>query len=372
MFFKVDKKQLLTKLNVVSRAISNYSPLPAFSGIKFDVNENEICLMASDSDISIKNYISKRDECFLEIEQTGSIVIEAKYILDIVRKMDTEVISIEVADGVNVKIYDETSEFNIIGIYANEYPMIDFTKGEDFFTISTMKLKSVLNQTLFATSDKDNRPYLNGINIHIHDGHVDCTATDSYRLAKTSFEVDSTIDYNIIIPSKSLNELLKSLDDDQEIKVHVSNKKVQFVFEDTLIQTRLIEGSFPDTNKLIPEQFQYELKVETRDILSAIDRMSFIKNDGINIIKLELNENESILSTKSQDIGSATEILKTASFNGESLAISFNGRYVFEAIRAIHTDTITFKFSGEMKPFIIQSEENEEVLQLVLPVRTYL
>lgn len=372
MFFKVSKRELLNGLNIVSRAISNYSPLPAFSGIKFNVNETDICLMASDSDISIKTYLSARDEYHLEIIRTGSIVIEAKYILDIVRKMDTDIIEIEVADGCNVKISDENSEFNIIGMYANEYPLIDFDKSEDFFTIGSTELKKIINQTIFATSDKDTRPYLNGINFFIDGDNVECTATDSYRLAKTSFKINKSFNYNIIIPAKSLNELMKSLDEDKEIEVYLSNKKVLFIIDNTTIQTRLIDGKFPDTKQLIPESFAYELQLDIRDILGSIDRVSFIKNDGVNIIKLDLNSEESILSSKSQDIGSAIETLRTAQFTGDNLSISFNGRYVFEAIKAINSSTIVFKFSGEMKPFIIQGVEDDKVLQLVLPVRTYL
>jgi len=372
MLFKVSKRELLNGLNIVSRAISNYSPLPAFSGIKFIVSENNICLIASDSDISIKTYISKSDNYHLEILREGSIVIEAKYIIDIVRKMDTDIIEIEVADGCNVTISDQNSEFNIIGIYANEYPSIDFEKSEDSFTINSSMLKKIISQTIFATSDKDTRPYLNGINFLIHENKVECTATDSYRLAKTSFEINKSFDYNIIIPAKSLNELLKSLDEDKEIEVYLSTRKVLFIIDDTTIQTRLIDGKFPDTNKLIPETFDYELRLDIRDILGSIDRVSFIKNDGINIIKLDLNQEECILSTKSQDIGSAIETLRTAQFNGDNLNISFNGRFVFEAIKAINSSTIIFKFSGDMKPFIIQGEEDDKVLQLVLPVRTYL
>ncbi|MDL2276026.1 DNA polymerase III subunit beta [Breznakia sp. OttesenSCG-928-G09] len=372
MFFKINKKELLNSLNVVSRAISNYSPLPAFSGIKFDVSEQEICLMASDSDISIKTYLTINDEFYMEIIKPGSIVIEAKYILDIVRKMDTEIVEIEVLDGCNIKISDESSEFKIIGMYANEYPLIDFDKSEDSFKINSLELKKIINQTIFATSDKDTRPYLNGINFKIEGNNVECTATDSYRLAKTSFTIEKDFSYNIIIPSKSLNELMKSLDEDREIELFLSNKKVQFLIDNTTIQTRLIDGKFPDTQQLIPTSFDYELSLDIRDILGSIDRVSFIKNDGVNIIKLELTSGECILSSKSQEIGSATEILRTATFQGNNLNISFNGRYVFEAIKAINASTIKFKFSGDMKPFIIEGEGIDNVLQLVLPVRTYL
>ncbi|MFV0381062.1 MAG: DNA polymerase III subunit beta [Breznakia sp.] len=372
MFFKIRKKELLQSLNIVSRAISNYSPLPAFSGIKFDAKKDELCLMASDSDISIRTYLKVSDDIDLEIKEEGSIVIDAKYILDIVRKMESDCINIHIVDGCNIKISDDYSEFNIIGMYANEYPFIDFSKCDDFFTVKSDELKRVITQTIFAVSDKDTRPYLNGINFKFKENEINCTATDSYRLSKTSIPISTNFNYDIIIPTKGLNEVFKSLEENSNLEIYVSDKKVQFLIDRTLIQTRLIDGKFPDTDKLIPTSFLYELEINVRDILGSIDRVSFIKNDGVNIIKLNLNKEECILSSKSQEIGSAIEHLKSAIFKGDELQISFNGKYVFEAIKAIKSNTIIFKFSGDMQAFIIQGIDNNKVLQLVLPVSTYL
>ncbi|MGL5540675.1 MAG: DNA polymerase III subunit beta, partial [Erysipelotrichaceae bacterium] len=137
------------------------------------------------------------------------------------------------------------------------------------------------------------------------------------------------------------------------------------------IQTRLIDGVYPETKRLIPETFEFELLVDSREILGAIDRASFIKNDGVSVIKLSLSERQAVLSTRSLEVGSSTEELQTAKFNGMALDISFNGRYVFDAIKALGGSMVKFSFGGEMKPFIITSMEDESTLQLVLPVRTY-
>lgn len=371
MYFKINKIKLLNALNIVSRAISNYSPLPAFSGIKFDVTENNICLMGSDSDISIKTFLQKDEDESFEIISKGSIVIEAKYILDIIRKIDSDTIEIEVTDGCNTKISGGNSEFNIIGMYANEYPIIDFDKCENNFKIKSDILKSIISQTIFATSDKDVRPVLKGLNLVCNDNELVATGTDSYRLAQKKIKVENDLNFNITIPAKSLNEVLKSLDTQDEIDISLSEKKIQFIFDHTIIQTRLIDGKFPETGRLIPTDFKYELKLNIKDALGSIDRVSFIKNDGISIITFSLSDSECVLSSKSQEIGSAEEKLTSAEFSGNSLDISFNGKYVFEAIKAINTENIVFKFSGEMSAFIIQGVNDDSVIQLVLPVRTY-
>ncbi len=371
MYFKINKKEFYDALVTVSRAISNYSPLPAFSGIKFEVSNNDICLIGSDSDISIKTNLVKNEHNNLEIFKTGSIVIEAKYILDIVRKIDSELIEIEILDGCTTKISGNKSEYKINGMYANEYPSLDFSPCESSFNMKSNILKTIIHETTFATSEKETKPVLSGVNFSCIDNRLVCVATDSYRLSKKIVEIDNKLTFDITIPAKGLNEVMKSLDKQEEVKISLSNKKIQFVLNNVMIQTRLIDGIYPDTSKLIPNSFEYVLTLDSKEILSAIDRISFIKTDGVSVIRLNLTTNECILSSKSKEVGSAIEELSTASYEGDSLEISFNGKYVFDALKVIKSQLVSISFNGEMKPFIIKSIDDDNLIQLVLPVRTY-
>lgn len=373
MHFLIQKNILLNGLNLTSRAISNFSPLPAYSGIKFDVTDKGLYLTGSDSDISIETFIpiNNDENSYLEIKNSGSIVIDAKYIIDIVRKIDSSNIEIEVVDGCTTKIRGGNSEFNIIGMYATEYPNLDFNNLENNFSMKSEYLKLLINQTIFASSDKDTRPALTGLNFETRNSKLYVTATDSYRMAKSAIDLESDLDFNITIPSKSLSEVLKSLDDYEDIKISLSSKKIQFIFENTIIQTRLIDAKYPETSKLIPEKYQTNVKFSLRDVLGSIDRASFIKNDGISLIKLSVNESECILSSKSQEIGSVVEKIDNFEFDGEPLEISFNGKYVMEALKTIRNENVVFKFSGQMQAFIIVEEDNENLVQLILPVKTY-
>ena len=161
------------------------------------------------------------------------------------------------------------------------------------------------------------------------------------------------------------------MEDEGEVEIAVNDKKAQFIINDTIVQTRLIDGVYPETNRLIPLTFDYELTIDAKDLLDAIDRASFIKNDGVSVIKFSLSEDECVLSSKSVEVGSSTEVLNSASFVGNRLEISCNGRYVFDAIKALSGSLVKCSLCGEMKPFIIQSVDDASVLQLVLPVRTY-
>lgn len=371
MYFKVSKKDFLNSLSVAARAISNYSPLPAFSGIKIVAENDKLILTGSDSDVSIQTTLMKSDECTLEINDMGAIVIEAKYILEIVRKINAEVVEFEMIDGSLTKISGSSAEFKINGMNAQDYPMIDFTKPAEAFTMPKEDLRKVISQTSFAVSDKETRPVLTGVNFSCDEKTLHCVATDSYRLAKKSVELEQSVKFNITVPGKSLAEVVKTLENEGNVEIAVNDKKAQFVIDSTIIQTRLIDGVYPETSRLIPLSFEYELTMDTRDLLGAIDRASFIKSDGVSVIKFSLSEDQCVLSSKSLEVGSSTEVLSSASFTGSPLEISCNGKYVFDAIKALEGDLVKFSLCGEMKPFIIQSVKDDKVLQLVLPVRTY-
>ena len=147
MYFKVSKRTFLQALSTSARAISNYSPLPAFSGIKIEAEENQLILTGSDSDISIQTILKKSNECQLQINDMGAVVLESKYILEIIRKIDADVIEVEMIDGSLTKISGKSAEFKINGMNAQEYPKIDFEKPTDVFTMPKDLLKKIINQT---------------------------------------------------------------------------------------------------------------------------------------------------------------------------------------------------------------------------------
>lgn len=372
MNFKISKRVFFNALSIVSRAISANSPLPWLSGVKIEIKKGELILIGSDSDISIQKVIQANpDEYVFEVKQEGSIVIEAKYILEIVRKIDADEIMIEVVDGNLTKISGHSAEFIINGMKSSEYPQIDFTMPSKQFEIKADMLLKIITQTSFATSDKETRPVLTGVNFKSDGKVLECVATDSFRLAKKTIQLGVDNQFNITIPAKTLSEVAKTIEKDLDIVVCVSDKKAQFWIDNTVIQTRLIDGLYPETSRLIPSEFLYELTIDSRDILNAIDRASFIKSEGISIIKLSANANEIIISSKSSEVGSSLEKIKPIHYKGNPLEISFSGRYVFDAVRVLSGSVIKIEFSGEMKPFIIRNAEDDTVLQLILPVRTY-
>lgn len=370
MHFIMKKRELANALASVSHAISNFSPLPALSGIKIDVEMNGLVFTASNADISIQTTVIPNEENQLEIRQMGSIIIEAKYIVEIIRKLDQDIVNVESIDDVQVIITCGSSQIKINGTVASEYPAIDFSKPKFEFNMNPYDLKKAISQTSFAVSDKENRPVLTGVNFSCNGEELQVVATDSYRLAKKIIPLSQPSSFNVTIPQKSLVEINKLLSDDEEVNVAVDGQKIQFYLKNTLFQSRLIDGSYPDVSRLIPSTYDYELNINYNELSSAIDRALFIKNEGIAVITLSLSEEECVITNYSNIVGSSKQVLTSARYRGEPLVISFNGSFVFDALKAMNSSEITFKLCGEMKPFVIVSDEDDSILQLLLPLKT--
>lgn len=367
MNFKIKRTILLNALSKVSRAVSIKSPLPVLTGIKFELKENELILTGSDSDITIQTIIKDG----IEVIEPGSVVLSSRYILEIVKKIDSESVHIYIVDGTLTRIEGSGSKFDLNGTSYIDYPRIDLKENGSHFKMKSTDLKQAIEQTSFATSEKETRPVLTGVNFKAKDRTLECIATDSYRLAKRILNIDSDITFNIIIPKKSLIEISRIIEKDENIDLYVSDRKVLFIFDTLKIQTRLIDGTYPDTSRLIPDEFGYSMSVDSTSLLNSIDRASLLSNEQTNIIKLSMSEDNVIISSHSQEIGSVEENLSRAFFKGEPLSISFSAKYLNDAIKSINGDKVRLLFTGEMRPFIIKDFEKEDIMQLVLPVRTY-
>ena len=373
MYFKISRNELQNAMSIVSKAISSNSPIPSLMGIKFDVYSDRLELIGSDYNFTIKNTIKKSDDFVYEVYREGSVVINRNYINEIVRKIDNDIIEFEIMDGFLTRISGNQAEFNINGISPSEYPLIDLSRPQKEFFIDTNHLITTINQTHFAASIKETRPALTGINLNCEEGKLKCVATDSFRLAKKEISIDCEYPFNITIPSKSMLEISKIIEPNNTIVIALSEKKAQFICKDIIIETRIIDESYPDTSRLVPSVFEHELIIDIKELLIAIDRQSLIKNesDTFSIIKLSMNNSEVIMSSKSQEIGYSKEKLNFTSYTGDLLELSFSSKYMIDALKGITGTTAKISFCGEMKPFVISSSEDNSTLQLVLPVRTF-
>lgn len=376
MKLTIKKDILLEGLNKVSKAISTKNLIPVLSGIKFELKKNKLTLTASDNDITIQTVITSSKEDDFNIEKEGSIIVQGKYMLDIVRKLPDKYINIEVIDELKVLIYTENSEFNLNGINDDEYPNINLEEAKKKIIINNKVFKDIVNQTAFASSNEETKPVLTGINFNIVGDVLECNSTDSYRLARKVVNLDTkeNENYNIVIPSHNILEFVRILDDDEEsnIELHISNNKVLFIYKNLKFQSRLINGTYPNTSNLMPKEDFLIISTKLSDIYGVIDRASILTSDKEkNIVTLETNGNLLTLRSSSQEIGRVEEKMIIEKNNEENIKISFSAKYMMEALKSFNTENIELHFVGEIKPILVKSKEDETLTQLVLPIRTY-
>ena len=373
MRFIIARNKLMSALNIASKAVTSRTPIAVLTGIKFELNEEGLTLIGSDTDLSISTFIKaeENNDKVITIFETGSCVLNAKYITEIIRKLDGERVEIELVDGNLVKIIDQKSNFSLNSINVNEFPFIDFNFDSNVIKLKGDLLKQVIAQTKFATSQKETRPILTGVNFKVDGNVLEAVATDTYRLAKKKIVIGDTAYFNVTIPARNLDEISKIVEGGEEIIINFFDKKVMFKINDTIISTRVISGVYPDTSKLIPDSFENKLNTLTNEFLAAIDRASLLSSDRNNIVKLSLNNDKVEISSRSQEIGSVVEKISNYEYEGNKLDISFSAQYITEAIKAIGSNDVELCLNGEMKPFIVKNKEDDSVLQLVLPVRTY-
>ncbi|WP_071393107.1 DNA polymerase III subunit beta [Bacillus tuaregi] len=378
MRFIIQRDHLVQSVQDVMKAVTSRTTIPILTGIKIVASDEGVTLTGSDSDVSIESFIPKEedDKEIVTVKQAGAIVLQAKFFSEMVRKLPSDTVEIEVQNHLQTVIRSGNSEFNLIGLDADEYPHLPQIEEENVFKISTDLLKAMIRQTSFAVSTSETRPILTGVNWKVENSELNCIATDSHRLAlrKAKVEIDSAAHYNVVIPGKSLNELSKILADNNElIDIVITENQILFKAKHLLFFSRLLEGNYPDTSRLIPTESKTEIVLQTKEFLQAIDRASLLAREGRNnVVKLSTLEDQIVeISSNTPEVGKVVEEIKGLSVEGEELKISFSAKYMMDALKALEGTEIKVSFTGAMRPFIIQPINDESILQLILPVRTY-
>lgn len=364
---------LMEHLNYVIRGISSKNLIPILNCIKFDLTDEGLYLMSTDNEIAIKTFIEK--SLINEIEEKGEIVVSGKFIYDIVRKLPNDLLHIEEVVDSKLFISTTNSSFTLNCNEVNDFPDLELEDHKIPIYIDKKVFKNIVTQTAFATSTQESRPVLTGINFKIVDNVLECTATDSYRLAKKVIRLDQSVaeSVNIIIPTKNLNELIRLFNDDEGIiELHIFNNKVIFKFNSIIMMSRLINGTYPDTSKLIPSEFMIQMTTKLDLLYTAIDRASLLTNEAEkNTIRLESNQNMIIVSSNIPEIGNVEEKVEISKDTNEDIKISFSSKFMMEALKSLESEDVSLLFNGDVKPIIIKNPESDDLIQLILPIRTY-
>lgn len=379
MKFTIQKDRLAEGVQNVLKAVSSRTTIPILTGIKIEASNEGVSLTGSDSDISIESFIPciEGENENVTIHQAGTIVLQARFFSEIVKKLPMSIVEVEVQNQYETIIRSGKAEFSLNGLDASEYPLLPQLEEHHGFQIPADLLRNMIRQTVFAVSTSETRPILTGVNWRIGENELVCTATDSHRLAfrKAALELKEEKSYNVVIPGKSLTELSKILDDNSRelVDIVVTDTQVLFKAKNILFFSRLLDGTYPDTSRLIPQESNTDFIVNTKEFLQAIDRASLLAREGRNnVVKLSADEDKFIeISSNSPEIGKVIESVESESFEGEELNISFSPKYMLDALKILEGTEIHVSFSGPMRPFLIRTPNDESIVQLILPVRTY-
>lgn len=380
MNFTINRSAFISQLNNVLRAISSKTTIPILTGLKMVVNEDNIVLTGSNSDITIESVINANDaDNDLTIEETGAIVLPARFFSDIVKKLPDKKVTIEVTSGFQADITSGSAKFQINGQDAENFPHLPEIETNKSVTLPNDILKEVIRQTVIAVSKQESRPILAGVHMTLKDGVLTAVATDSHRLAQRKVvleNIDNGIDFDVIIPGKSMEELSGMISDvHEDVQMQVTENQVLFIFGNTHFYSRLLEGNYPETSQLIPQTADTTVELEAGAFLSSIERASLLSHESRNdVVKLSLKPSENLvrISDDSPDIGTVEEEVVTSALDGNDLEISFNPNYMKDALRSFGQATIKISFTSPLRPFtLVPTEDQENFVHLITPVRTF-
>lgn len=378
MKLTISKNELNDAIQQVAKAASSRPAIPILGGIKIDVTHLGVTLTASDTDISIQSFIPvERDQFVIaQVDKPGSVVLPAKFFVEIVKKLPSEQVIIEVSSTHQTIIRSGSTEIQMVGLDPEEFPVLPSIEQSELLQLPGDLLKAMIRQTVLAASTSEQTPILTGVLWNLLEGELKFVATDRHRLASRTAQVDSDSLFkfsNVVISAKTLIELSKLVPEQNAlVDIVVADNQVLFKLGNVLFYTRILDGTYPDTSKIIPQTFKTELVLDTKNVMDAIDRAYLMsREEKTNIVRLMTLEDGTIeISSSSTELGRVTEQLEAKEFNGEPLRIAFNSKYMLDVLKVIDSDQLFIGFTGAMSPIIIRPMDHAYSMYVILPYRT--
>ncbi|MGT2716017.1 DNA polymerase III subunit beta [Streptococcus respiraculi] len=374
--FSINKTVFLQALTITKRAISSKNAIPILSTVKMEVSTEGITLTGSNGQISIENFLSIQDEnAGLLISSPGSILLEASFFINVVSSLPDIVLDVREIEQQQIVLTSGKSEITLKGKEAEQYPRLQEVSTADPLILKTSVLKETINETAFAASIQESRPILTGVHFVLTENkYLKTVATDSHRMSQRKLTLDKSGDnFNVVIPSRSLREFVTVFTDDIEtVEVFFSNNQMLFRSEHISFYTRLLEGTYPDTDRLIPTEFNTTAIFDTAKLRQAMERARLLSNATQNgTVKLEITGGQVSAHVYSPEVGRVNEELDTLEVTGEDLVISFNPTYMIDALKATNSEQIKISFISPVRPFtLVPNTEEIDFIQLITPVRT--
>lgn len=374
--FSINKNLFLQALNTTKRAISLKNAIPILSTVKIDVTNEGITLIGSNGQISIENFISiKNENAGLLVTSSGSILLEATFFINVVSSLPDVTLDFKEIEQKQIVLTSGKSEITLKGKDADQYPRIQEISASNPLVLETSVLKNIINETAFAASTQESRPILTGVHFVLTENkNLKTVATDSHRMSQKKIVLEKNGDnFDVVIPSRSLREFSAVFTDDIEtVEIYFTNNQLLFRSENISFYTRLLEGNYPDTDRLIPTEFTSIVTFDKNNLRYAMERARLLSNATQNgTVKLEIINGVVSAHVNSPEVGRVNEEIDTESISGQDLTISFNPTYLIDSLKAIDSEKVTISFISAVRPFtLVPNDDAENFIQLITPVRT--
>lgn len=362
------QENLAKGLSIISRVATSRATLPILANILIQTDKSRLKLAATDLEIGITTWITAK------IDEEGGLTIPSRTINEFITTNNDQTIDLTL-ENTSLHIQSQHYEAHIKGMDVSEYPLIPEIKDLEVCQIPADKFKEAIIHTSFAASTDETRPILNGVNFRFLEDKVKLVATDSYRLAETTIKNTKLINKHsdIVVPTRTIVELGRIIQaSDGIVKIFLSDSQISFVFGSTEVISRLIEGTFPVYEQIIPTSSQTKTVLKTSEFTSALKMSSLFARESANNVKIRIIGNKFEIIAVSPQLGDNTSSL-TADIKGSDLEVAFNARYILDALNIIATEYVNLdlneiSLSKERKPSILKPADNPDYLYIIMPL----
>ena len=368
MHITFPKANLQKAINVLQKVSQNKTSSNLPGAIYMTTKNGQVELQGNDFELGIRLTIDG------DIKEPGTLVVGSRYFQELIRKLPGDTIELyKPEDGNSLTITSGSSEFNLVTLHPDDFSLVEQIHDQDYVNIDSFAMKELIDLTNYAAATDEDRPVFTGALLEIKENEVTMVATDTHRMAVKKITIDeaATTPMRAIIPTKTLAEVSRLLPTDNPAMINIIWNRTQIVFnfESIYIISRLIEGTYPEYEKVIPSQFDSSAVIDRREFAGAVDRVSLLAKDiSYNVIRYDWAESNVTLSTQNTEIGMAKEDV-AVEFKGTPFTISFNGRYISDILRHSTGDNIHL-FLKQNGPVVIRQDNNPNYTYVVTPVRT--
>lgn len=368
MHITFPKANLQKAINVLQKVSQNKTSSNLPGAIYMTTKNGQVELQGNDFELGIRLTIDG------DIKEPGTLVVGSRYFQELIRKLPGDTIELyKPEDGNSLTITSGSSEFNLVTLHPDDFSLVEQIHDQDHVNIDSFAMKELIDLTNYAAATYEDRPVFTGALLEIKENEVTMVATDTHRMAVKKITIDepATTPMRAIIPTKTLAEVSRLLPTDNPAMINIIWNRTQIVFnfESIYIISRLIEGTYPEYEKVIPSQFDSSAVIDRREFAGAVDRVSLLAKDiSYNVIRYDWAESNVTLSTQNTEIGMAKEDV-AVEFKGTPFTISFNGRYISDILRHSTGDNIHL-FLKQNGPVVIRQDNNPNYTYVVTPVRT--